>query len=138
MTRAELRRIAAARLQDARILLENRRYGACYYLSGYAVECALKACIARQFKSRTIPDPRIVKAVYQHDLEQLVRIAGLQPDLDAAARTDPDLQLKWLVAADWAPDARYRVSITKREASSLFHAVADPHHGVLQWLQRYW
>jgi hypothetical protein len=51
---------------------------------------------------------------------------------------DPDMKLKWSVVKGWGPDARYRDATTKQEADNLLDAVSDPHHGVLQWLQRYW
>ena len=45
LTRTQLRRIARARLEDARVLLRGRRYDGAFYLCGYAAELALKARI---------------------------------------------------------------------------------------------
>lgn len=56
MNRAELQRLAQERISDARVLLDARRWPAAYYLAGYAVECALKACIAKLMKSEEYPD----------------------------------------------------------------------------------
>jgi hypothetical protein len=47
MNRAELQRLAKERISDAKVLLAARHWSAAYYLAGYAVECALKACIAK-------------------------------------------------------------------------------------------
>jgi HEPN domain-containing protein len=47
MNRADLQSLSNLRLADARALLSAGRFAAAYYLAGYAVECALKACIAR-------------------------------------------------------------------------------------------
>jgi hypothetical protein len=44
---AELDSIAAARLEDARVLLAAGRFDGATYLCGYAVEVALKARICR-------------------------------------------------------------------------------------------
>jgi len=52
----DLYRLTAARLEDARILLHQNRAQAAYYLAGYAVECALKACIARKTALHEFPD----------------------------------------------------------------------------------
>ena len=49
-----------------------------YYLAGYAVECALKACIAKETKRHEFPDRRKVDASHTHDLRELVRLAKLE------------------------------------------------------------
>lgn len=51
MNRGELQELAMIRLQDAKVLLENECFDGAYYLSGYVIECALKACIAKKQKS---------------------------------------------------------------------------------------
>jgi HEPN domain-containing protein len=45
MNRTDLQILAEDRLKDAEVLLANGRFGAAYYLAGYAVECGLKACV---------------------------------------------------------------------------------------------
>lgn len=47
MNRAELKQLSMDRVGDAEILLANGRWAAAYYLLGYAVETALKACILK-------------------------------------------------------------------------------------------
>jgi hypothetical protein len=51
-----LKALAQAKLDDAILLFDNKRYSNAYYLAGYAIELALKACIAKQFVADTIPD----------------------------------------------------------------------------------
>ena len=138
MKRSELKRLAELRRQDALSLLQQRRYGACYYLAGYAVECALKACIAKQFNANTIPDPKRVNNIYTHQVEVLVGIAGLKTALDTEAARDPDFEANWNVVKDWKPERRYQLGVTRTEAQGLYDAIDDPHHGVFQWLQRNW
>ena len=53
--------LANARVADAEALLQSRRWAAAYYLLGYAVECGLKACAARQFQQDEVPDKTVVK-----------------------------------------------------------------------------
>ncbi len=47
MNRSDLQNLATIRLRDAEVLLDNGRYDGAYYLLGYVIECALKACIAK-------------------------------------------------------------------------------------------
>lgn len=44
-TRVEFQRLAEARLVEAKALLDVGKWDGAYYLAGYAVELALKACI---------------------------------------------------------------------------------------------
>ncbi len=138
MRRSELRKLTAMRLEDARSLLGTRRYAACYYLAGYAVECALKACIAKQFRANTIPTQSLVKSIYRHEIDALVGVAGLKSALEGEFGVDPDFEVNWNVVRDWKPDRRYQTNATRRDAKDLYDAITDPDHGVLQWLQRSW
>jgi hypothetical protein len=90
MRRADLQGLSNARLRDAAVLLRGQRYAASYYLLGYSVECAIKACIAKQFKAKSIPDRTLVNSIYQHDLEKLVKVAGLDAELIDRRRQDPE------------------------------------------------
>jgi hypothetical protein len=63
LTKGDLQQLAELRLMDAVLLHENARYSSAYYLSGYAVELALKACIARQIVQNMIPDRGFVNAM---------------------------------------------------------------------------
>ena len=64
------------------MLLREKRYDGSYYLCGYAVECALKACIAKATQRSEFPDLDKVKASYTHDLTVLVKKAGLKSILE--------------------------------------------------------
>lgn len=138
MTRSELQKLAKMRLDDGSILLRARRYAACYYVLGYAVECALKARIARQFRANTIPDWRTVKDVYTHDLQALVGLADLKDRQEEEFRRDPSLRENWHVVKDWSTDLRYATKVEGRKVREFASAIADPMHGVFQWLQRHW
>jgi hypothetical protein len=78
-----------------------------YYLAGYAVECALKACIAQEFRQHDIPDKKLVNDVYTHDVNKLLDLAGLRPTLRQDAVAHPALQTNWNVATDWKETAGY-------------------------------
>jgi HEPN domain-containing protein len=47
VNRNGLQDLSKVRLKEATALLNLRMYDGAYYLAGYAVECALKACIAK-------------------------------------------------------------------------------------------
>ncbi len=47
VNKTDFERLTEERVNDARALLAAGRWPAAYYLAGYAVECALKACIAK-------------------------------------------------------------------------------------------
>ncbi len=138
MRRADLQRLSQVRLLDAESLLHDDRYAACYYLLGYVVECAIKACIAKQFRRSDIPDPKMVTRIYRHELEDLVGLAGLKQDLDQLRARDMQFEAKWNVVKDWNPNVRYETRVSRQDAQDPYDAIADVDHGVLQWLQRHW
>lgn len=126
------------RLEDARILLLNRRYAAAYYLSGYAVECGLKACIARLAKRHEFPpERRFIDDVYSHDLGKLVARAGLGDALDDQVKADARFQTNWGIVKDWSERSRYERT-TRQAAQALYDAVSDSMSGVMQWLRQHW
>ena len=50
MNKSDFENLANIRIIEAEVLLYSGNYPGEYYLAGYAVECALKACIAKQVK----------------------------------------------------------------------------------------
>jgi len=59
-----LQALAEARVTDARTLLSAKRFDAAYYLAGYAVECALNACIAKRTNRHDFRDKDVAREVY--------------------------------------------------------------------------
>ena len=118
------------------MLLKNRQYSGAYYLSGYVIECALKACIAKQTKKFEFPDKKTVMDSYTHDLEKLVKVAKLEKQLKSLLN-DPDFSLRWSMVKDWSEESRYQTH-NRQEALDIYSAITDPNHGVLQWLQQHW
>ncbi|MGB7136749.1 MAG: HEPN domain-containing protein [Acidobacteriaceae bacterium] len=60
MNRKDLQSLANTRLREARVLFRAKEFSGAYYLAGYAVECALKACIAKQYRQHDFPDRKTV------------------------------------------------------------------------------
>jgi hypothetical protein len=119
------------------VLLGEAQWSGAYYLAGYAVECALKACIGRSFKKYHMPELRVIKESHTHDLNELVRIAELKPQLDALAGTDRHFQLNWTVVKDWKETSRYAIW-SEDEARDLYQAITQRGHGVFRWAKQHW
>ena len=131
MNRNDLRRLARIRLKEARALSEAQCFDGAYYLCGYAVECGLKACIAKATRRSEFPDLEKVKASYTHNLTNLVKQAGLEAALQAEAASDPDFDLNWTIAKDWSEKARY-AQHDEKKARDLYRAVTNRQHGVMR------
>ena len=104
MNRDDLRQLAQIRLREARALLKNRSNHGAYYLCGYVIECGLKACIAKQTKMYDFPDKETVNKSYTHDLSRLVKVSGLERDLDSEMTKDTTFALNWAIVKDWSEE----------------------------------
>jgi HEPN domain-containing protein len=125
------------RVREARILLRAKEWSGAYYLGGYAVECALKACIARQFKRYELPDKNIVEKSYTHSLSALVRVAGLEPTLLTELGTNTSFYINWNVVKDWTVESRYGV-VSDKAATDFLKAVTNRQNGILRWVRARW
>ena len=136
MNRQDLKNLALTRLKEVEVLLENSQYSGAYYLSGYVIECALKACIAKQTHKFDFPDKKTVMDSYTHDLEKLVKVAKLDTQLKSLL-SDNVFSVGWLIVKDWSEESRYQTH-DRQKARAIYEAITDPNHGVLQWLQQHW
>lgn len=127
--------MAEERLEDALSLLAVNRYGGAYYLVGYAVECGLKACIAKLTRAEDFYDKKLAANIFKHDLEELANYARL--DMRQLGHADQALAANWAQVKDWSEESRYETH-TQREAQQMMQAVRDPDHGVMQCIRRYW
>jgi hypothetical protein len=78
---------------------------------GYAVECAIKACIAKQIKKHDFPDKKLINDSYVHDLEKLLSASGLKERFRKAMDANPALELNWSIAKDWST-SRAMISVS--------------------------
>jgi HEPN domain-containing protein len=81
MNRNDFQQLSELRLKEAKALLAAGFPEGAYYLAGYAVECALKACIARKTQEFDFPEKKRVNDSHTHDLGKLLVLAGLSEDL---------------------------------------------------------
>ena len=137
LTKSDLQTLAQLRFDDAALLLQANRCSSAYYLAGYSVELALKACISTLFQTDTIPDKAFVNAIYVHRLESLLNTSGLRADFDRDARTNPQLAAHWAIACNWTEESRYALW-DPISAASLLTAIGDPTNGVLPWVKTHW
>jgi hypothetical protein len=105
---------------------------------GYAVECAIKAAIAKQTRRFDFPNKQLAADSYRHDLKSLLQTAGLWTTFDSAIRTNSSLSDNWAVVKDWDVDSRYILSVSEAQARDLFSACTARTHGLLAWLKKYW
>jgi HEPN domain-containing protein len=138
VNRLELRQLAEDRIADAAVLLAAGRWSGAYYLAGYALECGLKACIARLTNQDDFPrDRKFVEECYTHNLEKLLKAAGLKAALDADASVNTALSGNWGIATEWGEASRYEQK-SRAEAQELYDAITNDPDGVLPWIRRRW
>jgi HEPN domain-containing protein len=108
--------IARARLRDASILLEAKRYDGAVYLCGYAVELALKAKICQTLKWSGYPSTKAEFKDYHsfrtHDLDVLLHLTGWEEFVKTSLFTE------WSAVAQWNPEARYQPIGTVKESDA--------------------
>jgi hypothetical protein len=108
-----------------------------YYLAGYAVECALKACIAKTYNQHDWPEKSFVSDCHTHNLGALVRLAGLEVALLADAAANLAFALNWSIVKDWSERSRYERH-SQAKARRMVDAVTDNANGVLSWIKARW
>ena len=119
--------------------MREGHFSGAYYIAGYAIELALKASIAAQFRADEIPDKNLVNNVHTHKLVDLLRLAGLETELEAARRDDLELDRRWSTIKNWNEQARYNIW-TRDQTADIIDAIdgSDGSRGVFQWLSARW
>jgi hypothetical protein len=131
MNRGIFQQISEIRRRDSGTLLKACQYSGAYYLIGYAVECALKACVAKQVRRYDFPDRKLANEVFTHDLQKLMSLAGLAPELKKEMEINKPLELNWAVVKDWSEASRYEIGITEAQARDLYSACTARRDGML-------
>ena len=139
LNRADLQQLADVRLAEAAELLGLAlpKPDGAYYLAGYAVECALKACIAKTYNQYDWPEKEFVNKCHTHDLRALLVHAQLVADRATDSAANPILGFNWSVVDDWNERSRYERH-SQLDAERLVKAIGDPVNGVLQWIKARW
>jgi len=137
LTKNVLEELATARLREAVSLFDDGHCSGAYYLGGYVVELALKACISASFQPDAIPDKRFVEKIYVHDLKKLVELAGLEAERREKISADRLFAAHWEYIAEWSENTRYKVT-GEGTSRSFIEALRDPDHGVFEWIRTHW
>jgi HEPN domain-containing protein len=134
LSKPQLKRLVDRYVLDAQVLLNNRRYATSIYLSGYAVELALKYKICKIFKfnlgypesslefnlylkgsgkrlSAYIKDVRNLKI---HDLSKLLEYSGEKVTIESTRSAE------WAIVENWNVLSRYDGSVVRRSKANDF------------------
>ena len=138
LNRDTLRTMAGSRLEEARVLLENKLWTGAYYMTGLAVECALKSCLASVVREHDFPDKKFVNDMYNHDLKKLFELnAELWVALQEDIKIDEKLKANWSTVKDWDDGRRYDV-VEELEAKVLYEASTEAGSGIVEWIRGRW
>lgn len=105
IARTDLRKRAKAKLKDAEILYQNKRYDGAVYLSGYVMELILKARTCRTLNWTDFPETNREFQEYRsfktHNLDILLSLSGLEQKIKIHHFVD------WSNVNQWNPEMRY-------------------------------
>lgn len=128
-TRTEFRQLATLRLADAKALQAAAQWAGAYYLVGYAIESALKACLIKKFVEKESWPSSDFKAIefYTHDLAALIG----QARLESVLMNDVSYRPFWLELQNWSEQTRYNLNADEQNTIQLIGAVEE----VLRWFE---
>ena len=145
LTRLDLQVLAENRLAEARTLNSSGQHDGAVYLAGYALEFALKA---RVCKILDADYPTEFRCFLTHKFQELVKLAGLEKQLNQQRTVDLDFGNNWSVVVGasastpqgWSEEWRYRKigSVTAIDADLFLQALDDPRTGVFTWIKKLW
>jgi HEPN domain-containing protein len=134
-TNVDFQFLAEKRIREAKILYDAKEFDGAYYLAGYAVECAIKACIIRKLMTSNVwPERRFSDDCYKHDLKILLRVADLDVDINGAG----PVAARWGQVKDWTEQSRYEHGKSEQFVTVFIEAITDSADGVLPWLKGRW
>ena len=141
MNRAHWQKLAEERVLDADALLQAGRWAGAFHLIGYAVESGLKSCVLAYMENNNADvifrERKFSDNCWTHNIEELVRLAGLRSALDLDMAANRQLGINWIYATQWKEISRYQTA-TEFDARRLYQAVTDAVDGVLPWIRARW
>jgi HEPN domain-containing protein len=102
MEKIQIDRIVDARLIDAEVLLNAKRFDGSVYLCGYAVELGLKKRICETLKWNEYPTSGKYSTFKTHDLDVLLHLSGIEDNVKIHYLSE------WSIVSQWNPEARYK------------------------------
>ena len=139
MNRVELQSLSKDRILDAKALIDGQRWSFAYYVTGYAVECALKSCLlSRMPLTGWVFEEKVkIDECLTHDFAKLIKLSGLTDELNRRLASSPAFVGNWGVATQWKVTDRYGM-IDEISAKGLLAAITDQPDGVLEWIMTFW
>jgi hypothetical protein len=117
ISHSELEKLAKARLEEANVLHDAKRWDGAVYICGYAIELALKSVIAKDRLNGFPTDDAefdLAKNCKTHELPKLLA-HSLR---DVALQGDKDFWVAWGEVKEWQSEFRYRPLGTADESAS--------------------
>lgn len=129
-TPAEWMRLARQHELVALAMREDREAaGQAVYHAGLATECALKGYIMKNERLNRWPDRDERPELYSHDINRLMRIAGIV--VDSRDPTAPS----WHTMSLWSRGQGYEPAPTPRRVARSFVEAAFGPAGAVTWLR---
>ena len=143
MNRNDFQQLAELRLKEAKALQSAELPDGAYYLAGYAVECALKACIAKRTREHDFPERKLVNDSHTHEIGNLLRLAGLSDRLKIDIDRNVISETFWETVQRWSEQSRYELIEGEDvfrflKSKLMITAVESEKGGVLPWIKQYW
>ena len=143
MNRKDLQALSELRLNEAKALFSAGFPEGAYYLAGYAVECALKACIAKRTQEHDFPDKKLADKTYTHDLERLIDAAELSNSFKKDKTSNSRLDMEGEYVRRWSEQCRYELLAgseddRRKAAWLMIFSVESVGGGVLPWIRQFW
>ena len=133
----EFKKLSKMRIKEAKILFKKFEYSGAYYLAGYSIELALKACYCKNVKEQSFPPKKeIYYALYSHDLNNLLDVSGIKLDFEKREKKDKIFQENWITVKDWTEQSRYGF-FNRTYAESLINSIVGQ-SGILNWIKKLW
>jgi hypothetical protein len=73
--------------------------------------------------------------MYSHDLSVLLKVAGLEAQLEREIASNPSFAANWNTVKVWTAESRYQAS--GLNGKDMYNAVTGP-NGVLPWIKSRW
>ena len=139
-SRLDFIKISQIRLIEVKVLTRKRLYDGAKYLAGYVIEAALKARICKILDSDYPESGEISKSFLTHKIDILIKLGGLQKQLDDELLANINFKTNWSIVTNWSESFRYKPfgSSNKTEISDLLQALEDTNDGVLTWIKNRW
>lgn len=130
--------MSQSRINESELLINNGFLDGGFYLSGYAIEFALKAVICKRLSvemfDKNDVKGDISKPFCIHNPKILVVFAGLRKKLEEDKASDNELSKAWNKVSEWSEERRYEPNCQETTAKEFLKAVKT----FRKWVEPYW